>query len=116
MVEYKKNLSEPWFTLILLGIKTCEGRLDKGDFSLMKKDDTIVFENNELGFNRSFSCSIKKINYYTTFSDYLETEKLKKCLPGITNIEDGLKVYYKYYSKADENKYHIIAIHLKIKK
>jgi ASC-1-like (ASCH) protein len=31
--EYTKNLSEPWFSLIKLGIKKCEGRLKKGDFA-----------------------------------------------------------------------------------
>jgi hypothetical protein len=33
MTEYIKNLSEPWFTLIKIGNKKCEGRLNKGDFS-----------------------------------------------------------------------------------
>ena len=35
---YTKNLSEPWFTLIKLGLKKCEGRLNKGDFAKMKKE------------------------------------------------------------------------------
>ena len=48
MTEYNKNLSEPWFSLIKLGIKTCEGRLNKGDFSKMNKGDYIVFENNDM--------------------------------------------------------------------
>jgi ASC-1-like (ASCH) protein len=39
----------------------------------------------------------------------LLTETLAKCLPTIGNIEDGLKVYYKYYSKEDEEKYKIRA-------
>jgi ASC-1-like (ASCH) protein len=47
MTEYTKNLSEPWFSLIKIGLKTCEGRLNKGDFSLMKKGDYIIFENND---------------------------------------------------------------------
>ena len=42
-MKYTKHLSEPWFTLIKLGIKTCEGRLNKGDFSKMKINDTIEF-------------------------------------------------------------------------
>ena len=42
-MKYTKHLSEPWFTLIKLGIKTCEGRLNKGDFSNMKVNDTIEF-------------------------------------------------------------------------
>ena len=34
---YEKNLSEPWFSLIKLGLKTVEGRLNKGDFKELKK-------------------------------------------------------------------------------
>ena len=32
MSVYNKHLSEPWFSLIQLGLKTCEGILNKGDF------------------------------------------------------------------------------------
>ena len=38
-MKYSKHLSEPWFSLIKLNIKTCEGRLNKGDFSNMKEND-----------------------------------------------------------------------------
>ena len=30
-MNYKKHLSEPWFTLLKLGLKTVEARLNKGD-------------------------------------------------------------------------------------
>jgi ASC-1-like (ASCH) protein len=109
MSFYEKNLSEPWFSLIKLGIKKVEGRLNKGEFASMNKGDFILFTNNELGFERSITISIKHITYYDNFKSYLETETLAKCLPGITNIEDGLKVYYNYYTKEDELKYKIKA-------
>ena len=35
-MNYRKHLSEPWFSLIKLGIKTVEGRLNKGVFSKIK--------------------------------------------------------------------------------
>lgn len=54
MSIYEKNLSEPWFSLIKLKIKTVEGRLNKGDFANMNIGDSIVFTNNELGFERKF--------------------------------------------------------------
>ena len=41
-MEYKKHLSEPWFSLVKLNIKTIEGRLIKGDFSKMKINDIII--------------------------------------------------------------------------
>jgi len=107
MSIYEKKLSEPWFSLIKLRIKTVEGRLNKGDFANMNIGDFILFTNNELGFERKFKIEIKNISYYHTFQTYLETETLEKCLPSVDNIEDGLKVYYKYYKKSDELEYKI---------
>jgi ASC-1-like (ASCH) protein len=66
------HLSEPWFTLISLGLKKVEGRLNKGKFK----------------------------------------EELQNCLPGISNMDTGLSVYYKYYTKEDEKKFGIVAIQL----
>lgn len=107
MTCYEKNLSEPWFSLIKLNIKTVEGRLNKGDFSNMNIGDFILFTNNELGFERKCKMEIKNISYYDNFQIYLEKETLEKCLPGIDNIEQGLNVYYKYYEKKDELEYKI---------
>lgn len=106
---FRKNVSEPWFTLIKINVKTCEGRLNKGDFSAMKTGDVIVFENDNFGF-RSTRKIIKKVNIYLGFKEYLETEGLDKCLPGVDTIEEGVAIYHKYYSKEDEKKYSVAAI------
>lgn len=109
-MKYKKNLSEPWFSFIRLGLKTVEGRLRKGDFGDMKEGDIICFENLEEGYERSFEVTIVGIEKYETFRQYLEVEGMKNCLPGIETIEDGVKIYHKYYSEEEERKYQIIAI------
>jgi ASC-1-like (ASCH) protein len=94
-----------------MGIKTVEGRLNKGDFADMNIGDCICFVNNDFGFQRTFQKEIKHISYYDSFQSYLETETLEKCLPapGIHTIEDGLNVYYRYYTQADEQAYKIKA-------
>jgi len=109
-----KNISEPWFSLIKVGLKTVEGRLNKGDFASLTKGDCIKVVNTDLGFIRNYTIKITSIHKYTSFREYLEKEKLEKCLPGIETIEDGVKVYYKYYLKEDEEKYKIVAIRFKI--
>lgn len=114
MENYTKNLSEPWFSLIKLKKKRVEGRLNKGDFNKIKIGDIIKFTNNDFGFNREFNVKITKIYDYDTFRDYLENEKLEKCLPGIESIEEGIKVYHNFYSVNDENKYKIKAFSIKI--
>ena len=112
-MEYKKHLSEPWFSLIKLNLKTVEGRLNKGDFSKMNIGDTIIFFNKDFEY-REIKVKITKINHFKTFKSYLQKETLKKTLPGFTNLNNGLKVYYKYFSIKQEKEFNIISIHFNL--
>lgn len=111
-VIYKKNVSEPWFSLINLGLKKVEGRLGKGDFVKMKKDDIVIWENNDLGFHREVKTYITSIHKYSSFAEYLENEGLEKTLPGINDLEQGKAVYYKYFTPEQENEFNVLAIRL----
>lgn len=113
MNTYTKHLSEPWFSLIKIGAKKCEGRLNKGDFSEMKKGDNIIFTNNDFDFPRSFRCKITSVHNYTSFEEYLDNETLEKCLPGIETIEKGVSIYDKYF-KEEKHKYTIKAFRLRV--
>lgn len=112
-MNYKKHLSEPWFTLVLLGIKTVEGRLNKGIFKEINIGDTITFYNDDAIY-RELTVKIIKINNYSNFEDYLRKETLGKCLPGYTRVTQGLEVYYKYFSKEDEQKYKVKSFIMKL--
>ncbi len=107
---YKKNLSEPWFSLIKLGIKTVEGRLAKGDFANMAIGDIIEFSNDSFGFERKFLVKITKIETFKTFRLYLKAKKLSKCLPGVDSLDQGVAVYRQFYSQEQEKEFGIIAI------
>ena len=111
--KYIENVSEPWFTLISLGLKTVEGRKNKGRFKEMQVGEIIEWINND--FNpRSVLTRITKKTEYKTFKEYLESEGLNKCLPGISNMKDGLSVYFKYFTKEDEQNFGVIAIKLEL--
>ncbi len=112
--DYVKDVQEPWFTLIALGLKTVEGRLNKGSFKDMKVGDTVLWTNQQQNFKREILTRISRITKYMGFEDYLQTETLPKCLPGILNIEQGLQVYYKYFLKEDESQYGVLAIEVEI--
>jgi len=113
--KYIENLSEPWFTLIQLGLKTVEGRKNKGKFKEMKVGDIIEWKNEDFK-PRSFLTQITGKAEYPNFKIYLETEGLDKCLPNMEKygIEHGLSVYYKYYTKEDERAFGVVAIRLKV--
>ncbi len=110
---YTKHLSEPWFSLISLKLKTIEGRLNKGDFKEMRVGDIVEWYNDDFG-HRSIKTRVKRKTEYTTFYDYLDKEGINKCLPNIDNINQGVDIYHKYYPPADEQKYGVIAIEVEL--
>jgi ASC-1-like (ASCH) protein len=110
---YTEHLSEPWFTEINEGRKTIEGRKNKGIFANMTIGDIIEWYNDDNEY-RSCRSIVTNIRKYNTFKDYLLEEGLSKCLPTIDDIDDGVNVYYQYYTKEDEKKYGVVAIELKL--
>ena len=109
-MSYIKELFEPWFSLVKFNIKTCEGFLYKDEWKRIENGCTILFTNNDLGFERKHKVKVIYINYYLKIHKFLENESIKKCLPGVENIKDGVHIYRKYYSEYDENNYGIVSI------
>ena len=64
--------------------------------------------------DKSVITKITRKTEYQTFKQYLETEGLNKCLPGISDIETGLSVYFKYFTKEDEKNFGVIAIEMQL--
>ena len=108
---FNENVSEPWFSLISLGLKVVEGRKNKGRFKDMKVGDVIEWTNNDF-FPRKVLTRIIGKATYKTFHEYLKTEGLDKCLPGVHTIQEGENIYYKYYTKEDEREFGVVAIRL----
>jgi len=124
---YREHLSEPWFTLVSLGLKTCEGRLHKNRFREFKEGDIIQWINDDFGLERRCFTKITYVKVYETFEEYLNDKGLENCLPGMPNLEHGLGVYRKYYGdlisrgyptksylkeKIDEEKYGVVSFEL----
>ena len=108
----EEHLSEPWFTLISLGLKTVEGRLHKNRFKNYKIGDVIKWWNNDFDQGRVCFTKIVNVTLYNTFEEYLIDKGLEKCLPGMPNLEHGLNVYFKYFTKEDEKTYGVVSFEL----
>ena len=108
-MEHTISISQPYFKYMKKGYKTIEGRLNKGKFADFKKGDMLNIINND----NKFKVKIKDINKYKSFKEYLTFEGLKKTLPNVNTLEEGVNVYYKFYTKEDEEKYGILAITIK---
>ena len=79
----------------------------------MQVGEIIEWQNNDFN-QRSILTKITKKQQYNTFKEYLDTEQVSKCLPGIKNIDDALSVYFKYFTKEDEKEFGVIAIGLEL--
>ena len=79
----------------------------------MKVGDIIQQTNDDFDNKTVLTKIIKKVEY-DTFAEYLNNEGLENCLPGMPSLEHGLSVYFKYFTKEDETKYGVIAIHLEL--
>ncbi len=124
-MDHKINVQEPWFTLIKKGIKTVEGRLNKGKFCNLKINDTITWNNSSDDIYKNlkssqlaslFKTKIVRITKYDSFYKYLIFEGLKNTLPSndINSIESGLNIYYKFYSPEKEKEHGVLAIELEL--
>ena len=112
---WTKNLKEPWFSFVKLGYKNVERRLRQGDFANMHKDDIIHFTNDEEPNNPRFvDVVIDSIERCKDFTKFLEGDTLKRCLPGVQSIKDGLAIYHHIYPLAVRKGKEVLAIRISL--
>ena len=113
-MSFTQNVREPWFTLIASGIKTVEGRLQRGYYLDIKRGTIIVWSNNQLGFTRTHKSVVKSTKLYPSFELYLRGEGLENCLPapGVTSIATGVTLYRMHYDNISEIEFGVIAVRL----
>lgn len=104
------SLADPWFNLVKSGQKTIEGRLKKNKFATIKPNDNWVIFNHDK--SEHFFVRIDKVISYTSFEEYLSQEGLKRTLPNVRTIVEGVEICRQYYTEEQETTYGIIAIHL----
>lgn len=94
MKIWKLNLNHRIFPYVANGRKSVEGRAwsKKRDYRKMKRGDKIIFS--DLGSSKKTAAVIEGVKRYKNVKDYLTSEGLKKCLPWVKSLSDGIGVYY----------------------
>lgn len=100
------EIREPWFSEIKNGNKIIEGRLAKNKFLNIRVGDRISVTNE---FGDNIVLRMIDIRRYSTFHEMLLFEKIENVLPGVDTIEEGVKIYHKFYSEKDEKNYGVLA-------
>ena len=89
----------PTFDLIASGIKTVEGRKNSLKYQEYKPGDFLNFINGK----RTIMTLITKINKYSDVEEYLREETLKKALPCVKTIKEGVKMYNRWTKPSERN-------------
>jgi ASC-1-like (ASCH) protein len=104
------DVAEPYFSLIKMRKKPVEGRKLSPTWSKIKVGDIITMTCNSSYFN----VLVTGINKYNSLKEYLLGETLQRCLPGVTSIEDGERIYLQWSSIEEINKYGMIGIQVSV--
>lgn len=107
MVRWKMGFQEEYLRVIVEGKKKIEGRLYDEKRQKIKFGDEIVFEN-------KFVCVVKDVRVYFLFREMLEKEGFENVLFGVKSIEEGVKVYWKFYLEEKEKKYGVVVIEVEL--
>jgi len=108
MNKYKLiiDVQEPFLSLIKSGQKKVEGRLAKEKYLNLKKGDLIRINDAEV--------EVVGVSEYKSFKDMITMEGIKNVIPNAKSLEEAINVYYKFYSKEDENSFGVVGISIKI--
>lgn len=112
MKTYKNHRQEPYFTFLKNGQKTIEGRVRKGKYAQINAGDYIDVYNNEE--TDHVSVRVKRVTAYPSILEMLEKEELKKLLPDIDTIHQGVRLYNKFYSPQQELEFGMVAIEVEL--
>jgi ASC-1-like (ASCH) protein len=111
-MKYKNHRSEPYFTFLKNGQKTIEGRIRKEKYAEISAGDLIdVFNNKETDFVK---VKVKRVTKYESIKEMLTKEPLKKVLPDMETLDQGIEVYKKFYTEAEEKQYGVVAIEVEV--
>ena len=109
---YKSHRAEPYFTFIKEGVKNVEGRINKGLYLELKVGDEIqIFENIE---SQNIRAEVIALRNYSSMSEMLEKEDLKEVLPDANSVEEGVRIYRKFYTEEQEKEFGVLAIEIKL--
>ncbi|KAL5848311.1 hypothetical protein ACOSQ4_006324 [Xanthoceras sorbifolium] len=102
-VDFELHVDEPFFSLIKDGVKTVEGRCAVGDYNRIGSGAMILL-------NKCMLLEVQCVRHYASFLEMLEAENLEKVLPGVQTIEEGVRIYRKFYVEEKERSNGVLAI------
>lgn len=110
------DVQDGYFTSILEGVKTREGRLFKDEYKDMVPNRTTIRFTNSSG-TATVDVLVLGTKHYQSFRAMLEDSAvpMARILPGVANVEDGVDIYRAFPGYRDgEAIYGVLAIDIQL--
>ncbi|CAM8901153.1 unnamed protein product [Rhodiola kirilowii] len=104
--NFEMHVQEPFFSYLRDGLKVVEGRCARGDFNRIRHGDNLLL-------NQCVMLEVQDVHKYDSFSEMLVLEGLSRVLPGVETIEEGVRVYRRFYTEIEERSFGVLAIQVK---
>lgn len=104
VVEF--NCDEPFASYLISGIKTVEGRVNKGKWKTLNIGDVLMLKTGDI----VTKFMVRDLTYANTFED-LYQELGANLLPDLPQSA-WYSTYSKFFTKEEETKYGVVGIHL----
>ena len=99
--EQKYELSDPWFSLLCMGVSDVICRPDTGCWETIKPQDYVTFWNNELGSTRLKMFKVVRVRKFIDFRTALITIGIQKCYPTVIEMDDVRRIVDGMYTEAE---------------
>jgi ASC-1-like (ASCH) protein len=89
VTRLQKAMSDPWFTLLMMGVKTVDvvgGHIDAPPGTVL------LYTNDEMSYKRRVRMTVVDSRPYDTMMALLHEERLKNVLPGVGTKKHGVQV------------------------
>ena len=86
------TLRKQYVNQIQSGAKTVEGRINTGMFTRVRAGDKLRFFYHQAPSDDAV-VTVTQVNRYRSFREMLQAEGVAACLPGVTSVEAGARVY-----------------------
>ncbi len=104
------KLESKWFNYIANKMKVIEGRLYDEKRKRIRVGDCILFKSTSSSNEALLYAVVIGLRRYSSFREMLINEGIERVLPGIHDVDEGVKIYYNYYNPNEEQKYGVLAI------
>lgn len=110
MKFFSLEVEKRWYDAIGEDLKTIEGRKGSPTWTQVEVGDVFTITSPKAAVG--FLMQVNQIVSYPSIEEYLIQEGLRRTLPGVKTIVEGVQIYSQWWTPKEVEEYGILAFHL----